>query len=66
MEYSIDDFTHIIVTGKHYGSNRYFKAKKYVNDMSGRLTAFSINIWNGSRWGLLPNRKRKLIQRIIN
>ena len=59
-------YTKIIVTGVYYQTNKRFKPKVYENNIAGRLTAFGINLWKGSRWGLLPNGKRVLLQRVYN
>lgn len=62
---NLGDFVKLVVTGKTYRDNKRFSLT-YSNDISGRLTAFGINLWNGSIWGVLPNGKRKLVKRVCN
>ena len=67
---NLNDYIKLEVTGvlyKHYNiRNRKRFKLTYPNDFTGRMTAFSINLWRGSIWGKLPNGKRKLLRRIWN
>lgn len=54
------NYTAFIVTGKTTSGKRF--KLTYRN----ALSAFGINLWRGSVWGLLPNGKRKLLKRIMN
>ena len=65
MEINIGDFSSFIVTGRYYNSNRRFRMS-YSGNYAGFKTADSINLWNGTMYGLLPNGKRKVIKRVYN
>lgn len=52
-----------VVTGLLYNSRKRFTKSFGVDGFS---SAYSINLWNGSIWGVLPNGKRELIKRINN
>lgn len=65
MEINIEDYTGFIVTGRLYRSNKRFKLS-YSGNQAGFSTANSINLWNGTMYGLLPNGKRKILKKVIN
>ncbi len=65
MEVNINDYSGFIVTGRKYMSNRRFRLS-YSGGYAGFRTADSINLWNGTMFGLLPNGKRKVLKRVIN
>jgi hypothetical protein len=52
-----------VVTGLLYNSHKRF-TKHF--DADGISSARSINLWNGSIWGVLSNGKRELLIRINN
>lgn len=55
------DFVRYVVTGKLYNSNTRFR-----REFQMARWAFSINLWNGRVWGVLPNGKRKLLKTVTN
>jgi hypothetical protein len=54
-----------VVTGV-LRDGRRFPAKTYDNDVGGRMTAFGINLWRGSVWGIDAEGKRFLLKRVYN
>ncbi len=46
------------------GVDRY--GKRFKLTTSNVIHAQGINLWNGSKWGVLPNGKRKLLVRVYN
>lgn len=48
------------------GIDRAGKRFKFEYDTTngGIMTAFGINLWSGSVWGVKPNGKRKLLKRV--
>lgn len=61
----LDDYTGFEVTGVDRRGSRF--KKSYDNSTAGAMTAFGINLWNGSVWGILKsNGKRKRLRRVVN
>lgn len=66
MNISTKDYDHFIVTGLLYNSKKRFR-QRYTSDYVGLITAFGINLWRGSIWGILrTTKKRKLLKRVWN
>lgn len=64
--YTVSDFKVFVVTGRYYNSNRRFSSQ-YEATTDGARTALSINLWNGSVYGvLLSTGKRVLLKRVYN
>ena len=54
------DFVSFVATGKDRSGKRFSIRSKNWLHITG------INIWNGNKWGIMPNGKRKLITRVSN
>jgi len=52
------------VTGVTTSGERF--TYRYANDYGGRMIVFSINLWRGTIWGVLPNGKRKQLKKVWN
>jgi len=59
----LNSYSKIRVTGVLKNGKR-FKAMEYSSDIAGQMTAFGINLWQGTVWGILPNGKKELIKRV--
>ena len=57
----MNGFTHYLVTGLLYRTNRRFSR----TTATWRF-AMGINLWRGSVWGVYPDGRRKLLKRVWN
>ena len=57
----LDDYERFHVTGKKVNGSRFKLV--YNADRPGFHTAFGINLWSGSVWGVHSDGTRKLLRR---
>lgn len=62
MEVDLKDYVSFDVTGVDMWGRRF--RMTYNSDKPGFYTAFGINLFKGSVWGVLPNGTRKLLRRV--
>lgn len=59
----MNEYTQFVVTGVLFRGKRFRSV--YDNSKgTGAFWAFSVNLYRGSVWGVLPNGKRKLLKRV--
>jgi len=62
IEVDLDDYVRFDVTGTDVYDRRF--KKSYHSDRTGFYTAFGINLFNGSVWGVRSDGTRKLLKRV--
>lgn len=61
----ITDAVKLIVTGVDT-KNKRFRPMQYTNDIAGRMTAYGINLYRGSIWGISKEGQKFLLRRVYN
>lgn len=65
MTIDLDDYDRFLVAGYYYQSAKRFR-HTYPANQSGAMTAFAINLWRGKVWGILKDKRRKLLKTVFN
>lgn len=64
MEINVKDYIRFEVTGVTVDGRRF--KRTFPATVAGGMTAFGINLWNGSVWGVLPSGRRARLSRVVN
>ena len=60
-EFHLKNFDHHIMTGFHFGSKRKFR-----HAFTSYFHVVGINLWRDRVWGVKPDGKRTLLERVWN